>query len=381
MTTHQTHENGPKGQTDSAHKLSRLKMPDDLTGKAVLDIGCNEGFFCNQALKRNANRVIGIDMDEEFLRRAKEFYVDPRVTYLHQGWNKLPEGSFDLILWTSAMHYELDPQSVLVSIASKLTLGGTFILECGVKEVPRKEMVYSLRHDGGNWYPTLPLIEEMLGKAGFSYRMVSHAELVGTDPIPRVVFHCKRRIPSVIIVSGQTQVGKSDLAGLLYPAAKKVISLDHFISRIAVSECVHTPLEKFIKESTDPNSLGPTYDGIDANGLTEAYISLLSKGVAESDDLVVIEGYMTEKQIQLLEAKLSNKAFVWVARKSISSTGLLPTAKSLAIQSKLNEEATQAVKGSEGDCSNEVEQLRKELRHAKRYPWKYLKSAIQQRRK
>ncbi len=311
MTTHQTHEGGEKGQTDSSYKLSRLKMPDDLTGKAVLDIGCNEGFFCNQALKRNAGKVVGIDMDERFLGRAKEFYADPRLTYIHQGWNTLPEGPFDLILWTSAMHYELDPQKILANIASKLTPGGTFILECGVQIAPRKEMLYSLRHDGGLWYPTLPLIEEMLTKAGFSYRIVSQAELVGTDPIPRVVFHCKRKIPTVMVVAGATGVGKTHLASLLYPAATKVISLDHFVARIWNSKWVHTPLEKFIKEKTDPASLDHTYDGIDANNLTEDYINLLAKGVASTDELVVIEGYMTDAQHQILKEKLSSRAHVW----------------------------------------------------------------------
>jgi SAM-dependent methyltransferase len=312
MTTHQTHEGGEKGQTDSSYKLTRLKMPADLTGKAILDIGCNEGFFCNQALKRGAEKVVGIDMDERFLAEARQRYSDPRLTYIHQGWNTLPEGPFDLILWTSAMHYELDPQKILSSIADILAPTGTLILECGVQIAPRKEMVYSLRHDGGLWYPTLPLIENMLTKAGFSFRMVSHAELVGTDPIPRVVFHCTRRLPTVMLVGGTTGTGKSDLASQLYSSATKVISLDHFISRIWQAKWQHTPLEKFIKETINPASLGQTYDGIDANDLTDAYVTLLSKGIAATDEMVVIEGYMTDRQRDQLIAKVKSRARVWV---------------------------------------------------------------------
>lgn len=313
MTTHQTHEGGEKGQTDSSHKLGRLKLPGSLTGKSVLDIGCNEGFFCNQALQRDAEKVVGIDMDEKFLSEARERYSDPRATYLHRSWHDLPEGMFDLILWTSAMHYELDPQKILNDIAGTLSPAGTFILECGVHQSARKEMLYSLRHDGGLWYPTLPLIQDMLTRAGFSYRLVSQAELVGTDPIPRVVFHCRRRIPTVMVLTGQSSAGKSDLASQLYPVATKVISLDHFVARIWNAKWQHTPLEKFIKENLDPNSLGGTYDGIDANDLTDAYITLLCKGVAATDELVVIEGYMTELQRDLLVARLSSRARVWLA--------------------------------------------------------------------
>lgn len=312
MTTHQTHEGGEKGQTDSAYKLTRLKVPDSLTGKAVLDIGCNEGFFCNQALKRDAARVVGIDMNERFLSEARARYSDPRASYLLQGWHDLPDDKFDLILWTSAMHYELDPQKVLSSIATRLAPGGTFILECGVLGAPRKEMVYSLRHDGGLWYPTMPLVEDMLDRAGLSYRLVSQAELVGTDPIPRVVFHCTPRQPTVMLLTGASGSGKSDLAAQLYSNATKVISLDHFIARIWKSKWAHTPLEKFITEATDPDSLGGTYDGIDAEGLTDAYVTLLAKGVAASDELVVIEGYMTDAQRAALLEKLSPRARVWV---------------------------------------------------------------------
>lgn len=311
MVTHQTHEGGEKGQTDSSYKLTRLKFPDSLSGKSVLDIGCNEGFFCNQALKRDAARVVGIDMDERFLNRARNFYSDPRLTFVHQGWTSLPEGQFDLMLWTSAMHYELDPQKILNVIVQHLSVSGTFILECGVQMSPRKEMVYSMRHDGGLWYPTLPLIEDMLSKAGFSYRMVSGAELVGTDPIPRVVFHCKRKVPSVMMITGTSGDGKTGLAGQLYDAATKVISLDHFISRIAQSKWAHQPVEKFITETLDPASLGGTYDGIDEHGHTEAYIHLLCKGIAANDELVVVEGYMTDKQRELMVEKLKTRARVW----------------------------------------------------------------------
>lgn len=311
MTNHQSHEGDEKGQTDSSYKLSRLKIPSDLTGKAVLDIGCNEGFFCDQALRRGAAKVVGIDADKRFLEQAQRRYSDERATYLLRSWHELPEGEFDLMLWTSAMHYELDPQKILGSIAEKLTPGGTFVLECGVQIAPRKEMLYSLRHDGGLWYPTLPLLEDMLKRAGFAFRMVSHAELVGTDPIPRVVFHCTRRMPTVLLLTGASKSGKSDLAGQLYPAATKVVSLDHFVSRIWKSKWVHSSVEKFIKENIDPNSLGGIYHGIDTEGLTEEYVDLLCKGVAATDELVVIEGYMTDLQAERLLSKLKTRARTW----------------------------------------------------------------------
>ena len=34
-------------------------LPADLTGKSVLDVGCNAGFYSIQAKRRNAARVLG----------------------------------------------------------------------------------------------------------------------------------------------------------------------------------------------------------------------------------------------------------------------------------------------------------------------------------
>ena len=48
-----------------ADKFARFSQifPADLTGKSVLDIGCNAGFYSVEALRRGASRVVGIDSD------------------------------------------------------------------------------------------------------------------------------------------------------------------------------------------------------------------------------------------------------------------------------------------------------------------------------
>ena len=46
-------------------------LPQDLRGKSVLDIGCNAGFFSMQMKRRGAERVLGIDFDEDYLAQAR----------------------------------------------------------------------------------------------------------------------------------------------------------------------------------------------------------------------------------------------------------------------------------------------------------------------
>ncbi len=51
-------------------------LPADLSGKSVLDVGCNAGFYSVEAKRRNASHVVGVDamrreiMQAEFVRRA-----------------------------------------------------------------------------------------------------------------------------------------------------------------------------------------------------------------------------------------------------------------------------------------------------------------------
>ena len=46
-------------------------IPADLTGKSVLDIGCNAGFYSVEMKRRGAARVLGIDSDERYLEQAR----------------------------------------------------------------------------------------------------------------------------------------------------------------------------------------------------------------------------------------------------------------------------------------------------------------------
>jgi tRNA (mo5U34)-methyltransferase len=56
-----------------ATKFARFAdaLPADLTGKTVLDIGCNAGFYSIEMKRRGAARVLGIDSDERYLAQAR----------------------------------------------------------------------------------------------------------------------------------------------------------------------------------------------------------------------------------------------------------------------------------------------------------------------
>lgn len=46
-------------------------LPEDLTGRTVLDIGCNAGFYAMEMARRGAARVVGIDSDDRYLDQGR----------------------------------------------------------------------------------------------------------------------------------------------------------------------------------------------------------------------------------------------------------------------------------------------------------------------
>ncbi len=46
-------------------------LPADMTGKSVLDIGCNAGFYSLEMKRRGAARVLGVDFDDRYLDQAR----------------------------------------------------------------------------------------------------------------------------------------------------------------------------------------------------------------------------------------------------------------------------------------------------------------------
>lgn len=310
---YQSHKGLAAGMSDSAKKLNRIRFPVDLKGRSFLDVGCNEGFFCNVAKERGAARVVGIDYDSKALAIAKDLYSGPE--FIHSSWRKLPPGPFDVVLWSSAMHYELDPVKVFREIHYRLKQDGVFILECGALDRGSKEMVLVKRHGDTRYYPTLRLLIEELLK-DFAVRIVSYGELTPGDPVPRFVFHCQKRQPTVLVIRGETKLGKSSLSDLLIPSATKVIQMDVFVNRLARGDFQHGDLQKMLKENFEKSlkmGLQWLYDEVDKKGHTGEFAKYLANTVAETDALIVIEGAISALLFEALKAELNGRARVWQA--------------------------------------------------------------------
>jgi len=174
------------------------QLPRDLSGKSVLDIGCNAGFYSIEMKRRGADRVLGIDSDERYLcqaRLASEVlgYDDDiefaKVDVYDVG--ALAE-KFDLVIFMGVLYHLRHPLLALDLIREHVA--GDMLLfqsmQRGSPHVLRLEDDYEFAetgmffessfpklhfierqyaHDWTNWWvPNRACTEAMLRSAGFS---------------------------------------------------------------------------------------------------------------------------------------------------------------------------------------------------------------------
>src|SRR5437763_5916814 len=75
----------------------RALLPD-LSGRRIVDLGCGFGWFARWARTQGAAHVLGVDLSEKMLSRARAEIADPAVQYVKADLEslELPEGAFDL---------------------------------------------------------------------------------------------------------------------------------------------------------------------------------------------------------------------------------------------------------------------------------------------
>lgn len=88
-------------------------IPADLTGKSVLDIGCNGGFYSIQMKRRGAAQVLGIDSDGEYLEQARFAAAVADLDISFEQLSVYDVGSlgqrFDIVLFMGVLYHLRHP--------------------------------------------------------------------------------------------------------------------------------------------------------------------------------------------------------------------------------------------------------------------------------
>ena len=100
-----------------------------LCGKRVVDLGCGFGWFARWSMTEGAVSVLGVDLSEKMLSRARAETADPGVRYLRADLEslELPGATFDLAYSSLALHYVEHFERLVGVVFQALVSGGHFV--------------------------------------------------------------------------------------------------------------------------------------------------------------------------------------------------------------------------------------------------------------
>jgi tRNA (mo5U34)-methyltransferase len=181
-----------------AQKFQRFAaaLPADLTGKTVLDIGCNAGFYAFEMKRRGADQVVAIDSDPRYLAQAA---LAAEVLGLEIELRELDvyrvaelRARFDLVIFMGVLYHLRHPllaldllydhvvadrllfQSMLRGTAEIAPVAADYpFSETAIFERPGHPAMYFVEQryagDWTNWWiPNRAAIEAMLRSSGFA---------------------------------------------------------------------------------------------------------------------------------------------------------------------------------------------------------------------
>jgi 2-polyprenyl-3-methyl-5-hydroxy-6-metoxy-1,4-benzoquinol methylase len=75
-------------------------------GERVLDVGCGKAELAHDLVVRADARVVGIDMNEDYLRFARKRFADPKLELVSGDvLAALPEGPFDVVVLSNVLEH------------------------------------------------------------------------------------------------------------------------------------------------------------------------------------------------------------------------------------------------------------------------------------
>ena len=196
-------------------------IPQDLSGKTVLDIGCNAGFYSIEMKRRGADRVLGIDFDDDYLAQAR-FAAEVsgfEIEFAKLSVYDLPSlrEQFDVVIFMGVLYHLRHPLLALdliheyaardLLVFQSMQRGSDKVLELAddypfeetaIFDRPGYPQMYFVEKkyskDPTNWWiPNRACAEAMLRAAGFEILDHPEAEVyvcrrtqVDREPLPSV---------------------------------------------------------------------------------------------------------------------------------------------------------------------------------------------------
>lgn len=123
-----------------------IELLGDVSGRRVLDLGCGGGQLAFYLAEAGAAGVIGIDTSERMLDVARTQWAHPSVSYRPGSMEEadFPDGAFDRVVSSLALHYVCDYAGLVQRIARWLSPGGVLVFSV-------EHPIYTARASDEGW--------------------------------------------------------------------------------------------------------------------------------------------------------------------------------------------------------------------------------------
>jgi tRNA (mo5U34)-methyltransferase len=223
-----------KGAVNTIRRLPRYKLPENLSGLRVLDIGANNGFFSIEASKRGA-KVVAMDRwSGDGAAPREQFDLACRATGTSVETHDLdvydlaPDkfGVFDMVFFLGVLYHLKHPILALEKVAS--VTKGTMILETHADALglDYPSAVYytgsQINYDPTNYWGPNPLaVEAWVMEAGFaSFKPISLYYLQKGEKSGEWALAENGQSMSELVRSVQSGRGEIERARVVYHAYK-----------------------------------------------------------------------------------------------------------------------------------------------------------------
>lgn len=160
-----------------------LEFLDVKPGERILDLGCGTGHLTKQIQDKGAI-VKGTDYSPEMIAQAKQLYPDVDFA-VENAADFHTEEKYDAVFSNAALHWVLDANGAIHSVANSLKKGGRFVAEMGgqgnvERLIEATKLVlhnhgYNEKADTKIWYfPSVGEYATKLEEHGFRVTYVIH---------------------------------------------------------------------------------------------------------------------------------------------------------------------------------------------------------------
>ena len=213
----------PGMQTRTQEMLRNVRMPDDLSGKTVLDVGAWDGFFSFEAERRGAARVLATD---SFCWEGEGWGTKAGFLFARDALRSKVEdlgidcmdiapdrvGTWDVVLFLGVLYHLKNPLEAIERMASvtrELLIVETVVDTRAGDERPMLTFYPGAELDGDptSWFgPNVSAVTAMLRLVGFDRVDLMHLQPVRPPPLESLWHRALGRTRTRAAAAGQMSV-------------------------------------------------------------------------------------------------------------------------------------------------------------------------------